>query len=159
MRLIVFSVLALIAIITLLTYTWVNYYEAKSTKTSTGDSARAAVIEPSKGVTPTDSPLTSKQKLFQASFSLESPKTGTQELWLTLKDLMGRPVKEAEVKAEPWMPEHRHGSPTDPVVEEREPGLYRIYPLDFTMPGTWQVRISISAGGQTDSLVPAFAIE
>jgi len=72
---------------------------------------------------------------------------GPQPVWLLLSDGRGdpaRPVTDAEIAIEAWMPEHGHGT----QGTERDPthvheGMYEAA-TDWTMPGAWQLRVDVS---------------
>jgi hypothetical protein len=51
------------------------------------------------------------------------------------------------------MPQHGHGLPTSPqVTQNLGNGDYLVEGMKFQMPGWWEVRFSISAGAQTDTI-------
>ena len=51
------------------------------------------------------------------------------------------------VDVEPYMPLHGHGSPDTPEVTDLGNGDYRVAPLTFQMPGTWEITIDVEDGG------------
>jgi len=74
------------------------------------------------------------------------------------RDVEGnRDVEGAEITVEPWMPTMGHGVKPKPVIVERGAGLYSVKGLKLTMPGLWELRISIRAAGSEDRAVFTFA--
>jgi hypothetical protein len=69
---------------------------------------------------------------------------------VTLTGATGSAITGAQLDAEPWMPSMGHGSPVKPSTTEIGAGEYRIEDLSYTMPGKWEVRVDVSAGGVTD---------
>lgn len=49
------------------------------------------------------------------------------------------------VEVTPWMPAMGHGAPSDPVVTEVAPGTYNVEEVEFSMPGTWELRVKVSS--------------
>jgi hypothetical protein len=71
---------------------------------------------------------------------------------LNLSDASGQPVSGAVIQFDGGMPEHGHGLPTAPRVEPgTAPGEYVIRGVKFSMTGWWELRLAISANGQTDN--------
>ena len=64
----------------------------------------------------------------------------------------GKPVAGATLRVDGGMPEHRHGLPTAPRVEETAvPGSYRIRGMKFSMTGWWVLKLDIrEPGGRAD---------
>jgi YtkA-like len=44
----------------------------------------------------------------------------------------------------PFMPDHGHGTPTEVVVTEIEPGVYRFAPVHTRMAGYWEIGVDVS---------------
>jgi hypothetical protein len=106
------------------------------------------------------SPLTRAQgqSLGVALFtSPQPPERGALEGRLVLTDSKGDRVEGVNVTVTPWMPEHGHGSSVMPTVDSDGSGGFIISNLYLAMPGTWQLRVSVS-GAVTDELVPSFDI-
>jgi len=74
-------------------------------------------------------------------------------IWtLSLTDSTGKPVSGASIQFDGGMPEHGHGLPTAPRVEPGPgPGEYVVRGVKFSMTGWWELRLAISANGQTDN--------
>ena len=68
----------------------------------------------------------------------------------------GKPVTGADVEVTGGMPAHDHGLPTRPrVTTELEDGNYRLDGMRFHMAGDWELTISISVDGKTDTVIVA----
>ena len=66
----------------------------------------------------------------------------------------GKPVENAQVSVDGGMPEHGHGLPTQPkVTKYLGNGDYLVEGMRFNMPGMWQLKFRVTAGGQTDQVV------
>ena len=66
----------------------------------------------------------------------------------------GKPVENAQVSVDGGMPEHGHGLPTQPkVTKYLGNGDYLVEGMRFNMPGMWQLKFRVTAGGQTDQIV------
>jgi len=63
-------------------------------------------------------------------------------------------VAGAVISIDGGMKAHGHGLPTEPkVIEEEQPGSYRIDGLKFSMPGEWLLGFKIRAGKLSDQVV------
>jgi hypothetical protein len=72
----------------------------------------------------------------------------------------GQPVEEAEIGVNGGMPQHGHGLPTSPqVTQNLGNGDYLVEGMKFQMPGWWEVRFNIAAGGQTDTITFNLTLE
>ncbi len=71
---------------------------------------------------------------------------GDNVWWLHLTDAAGNLLSGAEIVASPYMPKHQHGS-AEVVVEERGEGEYRLSPVELSMPGVWEIPLSVTPGG------------
>ena len=66
----------------------------------------------------------------------------------------GKPVENAQVSVDGGMPEHGHGLPTQPkVTKYLGNGDYLVEGMRFNMPGMWQLKFRVTAGGQMDQVV------
>jgi hypothetical protein len=89
---------------------------------------------------------------------LQPPTRGLQRVELVIRDsktAVSEPGLTLGVL--PWMPAMGHGAPLTPTVQEGPPGTYVVSDVDFFMPGTWELRVSIS-GTVTDHAAPSFQI-
>jgi hypothetical protein len=58
------------------------------------------------------------------------------------------------------MPQHGHGLPTSPqVTQNLGNGDYLVEGMKFQMPGWWEVRFNILAGGQSDAITFNLTLE
>ena len=66
----------------------------------------------------------------------------------------GEPVDDAGIAVDGGMPEHDHGLPTAPeVTRNLGGGDYLVEGLRFHMNGYWELEFTITAGGETDTVV------
>ncbi len=66
---------------------------------------------------------------------------------IKIQTVDGAAVEDARFVFDARMPEHRHGMPTEPSVEEYlGDGLYSVSGIKFSMPGNWQIKIDGSVG-------------
>ncbi len=104
-----------------------------------------------------DSDWISKRGLFIFSYQSELVPLQINKLhaWvLHIEDADGNPVVGAHLEVSGGMPEHDHGLPTYPqVTADLGDGDYRLDGMRFHMSGAWEIAISITAGGKTDSVV------
>ena len=102
-------------------------------------------------------PVTSEQGLFvvQATSQLDPLAINQLHSWiLHVETPDGQPVEGATITVDGGMPAHNHGLPTDPqVTEELGGGDYRLEGMKFSMPGLWELRITVTADGKTDTAV------
>jgi len=70
----------------------------------------------------------------------------------------GTPAPDATLTAEkPWMPIHKHGATTFPLVTPGDPGKYTVSKIDFFMAGYWEQKLYLQAPGASQDQA-AFAI-
>lgn len=104
-----------------------------------------------------DSSWLSSRGLFEVSYEseLEPLQINTLHAWvLHIEDASGKPVLGAAIEASGGMPKHDHGLPTRPrVTAELGDGNYQLEGLRFHMRGEWELTITISVDGKTDSAV------
>jgi hypothetical protein len=73
---------------------------------------------------------------------------------LHVEDSDGNPITDAEIEIKGGMPEHNHGLPTAPQVNETsKAGDYKAEGMRFHMRGYWEIRIQIDVGDQRDSVM------
>lgn len=87
----------------------------------------------------------------EAGFSV-----GINSFALKVRKADGIPVTGAEVTVTPWMPGMRHGVAVDPEIRENGAGIYQAEQVGFSMPGHWQLRVSIAHEGSQDMVVFEF---
>ena len=72
---------------------------------------------------------------------------------LTVETPDGQPVENAEIALDGSMPQHDHGFPTSPqVTQELGDGEYLVEGVKFNMTGWWEMRLDVTADGQSDSI-------
>jgi hypothetical protein len=99
----------------------------------------------------------SQSGLFQVSYkSQQQPITiNRMHSWvLHVETAGGQPVANADITLLGGMPEHDHGLPTSPrMTQYLGNGEYLIEGIRFHMNGSWEITITISAGGHRDTAV------
>jgi hypothetical protein len=90
----------------------------------------------------------------------QPPTRGQQSVQLVITDGSGAPAKDLVLDTTPWMPAMGHGASVTPSVSETTPGTYVIDDVDMFMPGTWELRTTISSVGSAtaDHVAPSFQI-
>jgi hypothetical protein len=79
------------------------------------------------------------------------PQHGDNDWTVKLLDSGGAPISDATVTISQFMPEHGHGSSVKANVTVLGNGRYALSPVNFGMPGDWEVTISVQlANGSTD---------
>jgi hypothetical protein len=82
--------------------------------------------------------------------------TGTSRVQFKIRDAStGAPTVGLAISVTPWMPAMGHGASVTPSVVETEPGVYVVSDVSLFMPGTWQLRSSLSA---TEHVEPSFDV-
>lgn len=89
--------------------------------------------------------------------SPQPPPRGTFAVKMTITDRSGAPVEGLSLDVVPWMVAHGHGTAIKPSVTPDGPGEYLVSDVNLFMPGTWELRTSIT-GRVTDHVAPALAI-
>ncbi len=65
----------------------------------------------------------------------------------------GQPVTGARIAVDGGMPQHHHGFPTQPrVTKELGDGRYLIEGMKFSMPGWWEIKLTIEGEQGTDNV-------
>ncbi|MGB7285555.1 MAG: FixH family protein [Salaquimonas sp.] len=99
----------------------------------------------------------SENGLYLVSFVPEKgvPREGPIHAWLaTIKTKTGKLVAGATVTLDGGMPQHGHGLPTSPSLEDEiAPGVYRIDGVKFSMSGWWEFKLDIESEDGTDRAV------
>lgn len=90
-------------------------------------------------------------------FAPDPPAVGTDAVQLSFVDANGAPVSGLGLDVVPWMPAHGHGTSVNPTVTETAPGTFVATPLYLFMPGSWELRMTVS-GGLDDTAKAAFEI-
>ncbi len=84
--------------------------------------------------------------VFEATIDPSPPIVGQNTMTFALKDLAGNPVVGAALSVDPEMPQHGHGSPEVPVVQDLGGGQYKASPVSLIMVGRWEVTVTASQG-------------
>lgn len=72
---------------------------------------------------------------------------------IRLQSRSGEPVRHARIKVDGGMPQHGHGFPTQPrVTRELGDGRYLLEGMKFSMPGWWEIKLTIDAPHGTDKV-------
>ncbi len=96
----------------------------------------------------------SKAGLFRGRFEPDPnpPVTGKNALDTLLTESSGHTLVGAKLSAAASMPSDGMTS-SPPTVDDQGDGHYRIQDLVYSMPGQWQVRVTVQAGGQSDEFL------
>lgn len=113
----------------------------------------------------TESSGKSKAERFQLSWTTTPSPIVVGDLFTvdtTLRDAKGAAVTGAKVSLDAYMPAHMHGmeglKPETEAVAAT-PGLYRTKGMRFQMPGQWELRWTVEAGGESDTAALAFSAD
>jgi hypothetical protein len=89
------------------------------------------------------------------------PDLGDNTWMLMIADPEGAALAGCSIDVEPFMPQHGHGTNVAAsAAEQDEPaGHYEIAPLDFFMPGLWEVTFEATCGDATDAATFGFWVE
>lgn len=98
----------------------------------------------------------SEHGLYQVSISSDMDPLMLNEIhsWTVhIETPEGTAVDNAEIVVDGGMPAHQHGFPTTPqVTENLGSGDYKLEGVKFSMSGWWEMKLDITADGQTDSV-------
>ena len=72
------------------------------------------------------------------------PSRGVNAFRYEVTDASGAPLSGLTLEVQPWMPAMGHGGSKLPTVTEIGGGVYDVANVYLTMPGTWELRTSIS---------------
>ncbi len=86
------------------------------------------------------------------------PDLGENEWTVEVRDSGDTLLEGCTIEVEPWMPDHGHGS-TDISSTEIGAGQYSLTPVEFVMPGYWEVALSITCGEDSDNVLLKLCIE
>jgi len=90
-------------------------------------------------------------------FAPRPPTVGSNAVELSFTDPGGATMSGLGLEVVPWMPAHGHGTSVSPTITETAPGTFVATPLYLFMPGSWELRITIS-GTIDDTAKAAFEI-
>lgn len=99
-----------------------------------------------------------RNKVFVIQMSLPEKglSVGFNELNLSVKSPEGGAVGNAVVTVRPWMPGMGHGVTVVPVIKEEGVGVYRAEKVGFSMPGYWQLIVSVTQKDRQDEAIFEF---
>jgi len=84
--------------------------------------------------------------------SLPAPPTRGDNQWsLELRDASDALMPGYSIEAEPFMPDHGHGTAVQVLFTDDGDGTYTLNPVNFFMPGYWETTVTIVDTGATDS--------
>ncbi|MEZ4368442.1 MAG: FixH family protein [Kofleriaceae bacterium] len=98
---------------------------------------------------------------FRLVSSDPAPPARGDNAWVLEVETGGAPMAGATVDVTPFMPDHQHGSPVAvEVTPTGTDGRYDAAPLNFWMPGLWEITVEAApaGGGATDDVVFRFCI-
>ncbi len=104
-------------------------------------------------------------KAGKLTVTLESAEPAPPEkgdnLWtIRVTDPGGAALSDATITVTPFMPEHGHGTSVQAVATPKGDGRYELFPVNFLMPGKWEITLDVGlAGGQSDSVLFTFCVE
>jgi hypothetical protein len=90
-----------------------------------------------------------------------APPTRFDNFWtMQILDSQDQPIADAELRVEPFMPDHGHGTPRPPIpVAGEAVGSFDMGPFDLWMPGVWELRLEVVQGDTTSLSLLSFCIE
>ncbi|MCZ4312942.1 hypothetical protein O4H66_05950 [Comamonadaceae bacterium G21597-S1] len=68
------------------------------------------------------------------------------------------PADAVLARVDATMPAHRHGMNYRPSIKAMGAGLWHVEGLMFHMPGAWELRLDVQAGGRTETLRDAVTL-
>ena len=74
----------------------------------------------------------------------QPPSRGLNTMELAIRDASGAPSAGLTISVVPWMTSMGHGASVTPTATESAPGSYVVTDVDFAMPGTWEMRTTLS---------------
>jgi hypothetical protein len=80
--------------------------------------------------------------------SPEPPDAGLNTWTVSLQDADGE-VTGADVRIQPWMPDHGHG-PASVGAESEDAGTYTMEPFDLFMSGLWEISVKVGPTASPD---------
>ena len=92
---------------------------------------------------------------FELSYTTDPATVGLSEefsLVLTVADIDGNVLTDAgAVEVEATMPAHGHGMNVTPVTTDNGDGTWTAAPMKFHMEGDWQIDVTVTQGGVTET--------
>ena len=78
----------------------------------------------------------------EATTAPDPPTVGQATLTVTVLDAARQGVAGVTLAVDVSMPAHGHGAPETPAITDAGDGTYTVFPVTFSMPGTWQVTVT-----------------
>ncbi len=95
--------------------------------------------------------------------TLAPPDRGDNGFKLRVTDSAGSAVPDATMMVRPWMPNHGHGSTPEVFTPTAtgQPGELEVGPINFFMPGLWELRVIVSSAAMqvNERATFAFCVE
>jgi len=66
-------------------------------------------------------------------------------LKLTAGSIAPGSKEHTSVEVTPWMPAMGHGAPSDPTIVDNGGGTFSVKDVEFSMPGTWELRVKVTS--------------
>lgn len=92
------------------------------------------------------------------SVTPSSPTKGANTWQVTLTSSGTAPVNDASFVITPFMPDHGHGTPVKAKATLEGNGKYSVAPVQFTMPGIWEVTLEATSPAGKDTAVFTFCV-
>jgi hypothetical protein len=80
------------------------------------------------------------------------PLKGLNSWTVQLSDESGEAVSAASLSFSGWMPLHRHGLNSLPVIRELDGGRYEIQPIVLYMPQLWELSVLVTRNDETEDV-------
>ncbi len=94
-----------------------------------------------------------------APASVPQGKVFALEVWVFDAKNPEQPAADVRLSVDADMPEHGHGLPRKPSVEQRGPGHFVASGLRLHMPGLWEIYFDIARGALTERAQISFKLE
>lgn len=75
-----------------------------------------------------------------------------------VQDAAGNPLSGASLAVKLWMPDHGHGPATVPIIAASGADI-SVKQMNLFMAGVWQITLTATVNGQTDSATFTFCVE
>ncbi len=106
--------------------------------------------------------LSAAGELYEVTFRSADPAPPDRgdNVWvLGVNALGGGATPELDLRVEPFMPEHGHGTSPDSFTADVVDDTYTIGPVDLFMPGLWVLTFYVEDGEASDAVEFRFCLE
>ena len=79
--------------------------------------------------------------------------------WTFKAEIDGTALSGADVTIFPLMVDHGHSTPTEPVITDNGDGTYMVNPVNFSMPGYWDTKVTVKTATASDKVSFGFCVE